>query len=361
MQQRFDSRKYSVRDFEEWNDRGYLILAPKFQRRHVWNPKARSYLIDTIIRGKPIPKIFMRQFLDTKTRITIREVVDGQQRLRTVLDFIKDGFKIDKVHNDDFGGMFFRDLDEDAQRQILSYEFAVDLLQDMPDEEVYEVFARLNTYSYRLNPQELRHAKFFGDFRTSVYKLANEFMTFWEVNKVFSRLSILRMAEAEFVSDLLIAMSDGIQEKSKSVIDRYYNNFDDKFPHRATHEKRFRETMDCLGGIMGEDLPKSNYKTTRLLYPLFCAIYHMQHGLPGLSVKHKNLSTSHHSRLRKALLQIEDIFTKVREEGVTEDLAYLTAEQRKFYKAYSSYWVRAANRKFLTQYLCKLMLQALRK
>src|SRR5947209_751930 len=36
MQQRFNTRNYSVRDFEEWNDKGELTLAPKFQRREVW-------------------------------------------------------------------------------------------------------------------------------------------------------------------------------------------------------------------------------------------------------------------------------------------------------------------------------------
>lgn len=52
MQQRFNTRNYSVRDFEEWHGRGELVLAPKFQRREVWVDKARSYLIDTIVPGK---------------------------------------------------------------------------------------------------------------------------------------------------------------------------------------------------------------------------------------------------------------------------------------------------------------------
>ena len=57
MQQLFNTRNYSIRDFEEWDSRNELVLQPKFQRRDVWSDKARSYLIDTIVRGKPIPKI----------------------------------------------------------------------------------------------------------------------------------------------------------------------------------------------------------------------------------------------------------------------------------------------------------------
>src|SRR5437764_667186 len=154
MQQAFSTRTYSVRDFEQWNEQGELTLAPKFQRRDVWAPKAKSYLIDTIVRGKPIPKLYMRQSVAPTGRRTTREIVDGQQRLRTVLHYIDDGFRISKAHNREFGGKFFSQLDEETQKDILKYEFGVDLLQDMPDNEVYDLFARINTYAEKLKPQE---------------------------------------------------------------------------------------------------------------------------------------------------------------------------------------------------------------
>src|SRR5271157_5513226 len=169
MQQLFNTRNYSVRDFEEWYERGDLVLAPKFQRRLIWIPKARSYLIDTIVRGKPIPKIYMRQDTNPKTRRTKREIVDGQQRLSTVLSFIKDGFKISRAHHEQFGGKYFSGLDKGTQSDVLKYEFVVDLLQDMPDNEVYDLFTRINTYAEKLKPQELRNARFFGEFNSSLY------------------------------------------------------------------------------------------------------------------------------------------------------------------------------------------------
>lgn len=361
MQQRFDTRKNSVRDFAEWNEKGDLRLAPEFQRNKVWNDKARSYLIDTIVRGKPIPKIYMRQFFDLKSRKTTREVVDGQQRLHAVLDYLNNEFKLNKAHNKEHGGLFFRDLDEDTQRDILCYEFTVDLLQDMPDSDVYEVFARLNTYSYRLNAQELRHAKYYGDFRTCAYQLANEFVTFWESSKIFTKSRLLRMEDAEFVSDLLIAMSDGIHEKDKKVIDGFYHKYDDNFPSRRLLEKRFREVMDHIGGVMQGAIAESNFKSTRLFFPLFCAIYNTEFGLPGMNGERTPIRISSYEKIRDALTKIDDIFQKVKEEGKTEDLAYLTAEQRKVYKAYSVYWVREANRRFLSNYIGKLIAQALQR
>lgn len=405
MQQIFSPRPYSVRDFAEWYDKGELVLVPKFQRRPVWSDKARSYFIDTIIRGKPTSKIFMRQEINPITRRTRREVVDGQQRLRSVLDFLADGFPVSKTHNEEHAGKYFSQLDEDTQLDILKYEFAVDLLQDVPDTEVYDIFARLNTYSVTLNAQELRNAQYFGEFKTSVYRLANEFMTFWEKMAIFTDRQILRMAEVEFVSELLIAMSEGIKAKSKTYIDNYYRDRDDRFPRRKTLESRFQKTMDAIGGIMGDALPDSRLREPRLLYPLFCAVYHLQFGLSGLVCDQTPFKPSDYPKLRIALGKVDDIFEKFEEEEdfqrrleagasleelmeekrqrrleagepeeeVNADIEAetadgrvgrydpLTPDERRFYDAYSVHWVHADRRKLLTEYICRLMVNALRE
>ncbi len=62
----FDSRTYSINDFIEWEERKQLEISPKFQRRSVWSPQAKSYLIDTILKDKPLPKIFIRATTDPK-------------------------------------------------------------------------------------------------------------------------------------------------------------------------------------------------------------------------------------------------------------------------------------------------------
>ena len=96
MQQAFHTRNYSIRDFEEWQKRGELILQPKFQRRDVWSDKARSYLMNTIVRRKTDSQNAHALETSAETRRVLREIVDGQQRLHTVLKFIKNGFKINK-------------------------------------------------------------------------------------------------------------------------------------------------------------------------------------------------------------------------------------------------------------------------
>src|ERR1700724_737586 len=353
MQQRFSTRNYSVRDFEEWNERGELTLAPKFQRREVWIDKARSYLIDTIIRGKPIPKIYMRQTTNPSTRRTHREIVDGQQRLRTVLTFIKDAFQVSRAHSDVYGGKYYSDLDADTQGDVLKYEFVVDLLQDMPDHEVYDLFARINTYSERLKPQELRNAKFFGEFKSSAYLLANEFVTFFEINKVFSSKQILRMTEVEFVSELLLAIHEGIREGKKTVIDNCYKNYDDVFPNRKTHEKRFRETMDIIGAIVEGDLAQLKFRAPRLFYPLFCAVFHLKFGLPKIRTTRNPMKVADYPKLKMTLERVDALLDTIEAAERAHNIANATSVVLRFYKAYSEHWVHADNRNTMTEYLSR--------
>ena len=358
MQQRFNTRNYSIRDFEEWRERGELVLAPKFQRREVWNAKAKSFLIDTILRGKPIPKIYMRQDVNPVTRRTTREIVDGQQRLATVLNFVKDGFKVSRTHNSEYGGKHFGELDTETQNEVLKYEFVVDLLQDMPDNEVYDLFARINTYSEKLTSQELRNAKYFGEFKSSVYLLSTDYVTFLRDNKVFSPRGILRMGEAEFISELLLAIQEGIREGNKLTIDAAYKKYDDGFPNRRTHEKRFRETMDTIREVFGDDLPSSGFRQTRLLYPLFCAIYHMKFGLQKLSSPRRPIRQAVYPKVKSTLENVDELISRIKAADKAHEDIVLSLEQRKTYAAYSEHWVHASNRTILTRYLCKQLVRA---
>jgi hypothetical protein len=259
--------------------------------------------------------------------------VDGQQRLRTVLSFIKDGFKIIKAHHEEFGGKYFSDLDEAIQGDILKYEFVVDLLQDMPDNEVYDLFARINTYSEKLTPQELRNARWFGEFKSSVYLLAKDFVTFFEADKVFTPKQILRVSEAEFVSDLLLAIQEGIRAGEKHIIDNAYKNYDDEFLDRKLHERHFRETMDVIGGILGDDLPQSVFRATRLLYPLFCAVFHLKFGIPNFTKAKVSLKVTEYPKLKMALEKIDELIGKIETGKKNNENIPLSPEDRKFYDA----------------------------
>ena len=302
----FDSRTYSINDFIEWDDRGQLEISPKFQRRSVWSPQAKSYLIDTILKDKPLPKIFIRATTDPKTKKTTREIVDGQQRIRTILSFVKDGFRISKVHNEEFGGMLYSELPDEVQGEFLKYELSVDLLLDVQDRDILDVFARLNTYSVSLNKQELFNAKYFGYFKQLVYKLSGDFYTFWTENLIFTDTKIMRMAEAELMTDLIIAALEGIQ--SKKSAEEYYSKYDEDFGCRKEIESNIKGTMDLIGNLFGSTLKTSNFRTVPNFYGLFVALYHMNFGIPNMALPRKAITEKDIPKIVNTLEDINSIF-----------------------------------------------------
>ncbi|MEO0075341.1 MAG: DUF262 domain-containing protein [candidate division WOR-3 bacterium] len=298
----FINKSYSINDFSEWDKRGVLILSPKFQRRRVWIEKAKSYLIDTIIRGLPLPPIFIREKIDLTTRKSVREVIDGQQRLAAILDYMKDGFTILKIHNEDFGNIYFSDLPADIQTEFLQYEIPTNVVSVTEDKDILGIFARLNTYTVPLNKTELMNAKFFGLFKQTIHNLAHEFHTFWITKKILSEQKISRMADVELTSDLVIASMDGI--KDKKVIEKYYINYDDKFDNKKDIECNFKKCINVINNIYGEILPNSYFNGLPLFYSLYCLIYDLLYGMQN-SDNTLRIQKSQYSRIRNALEQLE--------------------------------------------------------
>jgi hypothetical protein len=322
-----DSRTYSINDFREWDNSGTLVLTPKFQRRSVWSEKARSYLIDTVLRDFPMPKIFMRQYIDDAAR-TIRELVDGQQRIRTILTYLGNGFPVMRVHGGaEFGGKYYDDLPKEAKDNFLNYNISVDVLIGASDREVLDIFARLNTYGVRLNRQELINAQYFGDFKQTVYSLGYEFYRFWVENDIFSETDIARMLEAELTSELVIAMLDGIQ--SRKVVENYYKTYDDEFTQKPAVVENFKCCMDLIGKITENRLRASHFSSAHLFYSLYCATYDLLYGLPGSSTEQVDFDTKTIVRLRATLWDIDVLFEQKFESLRGNNLKFVEASTRR--------------------------------
>ncbi|GHI00630.1 DUF262 domain-containing protein [Neobacillus kokaensis] len=269
-----ETKVYSINDFLNWNESKELQLSPKYQRNNVWNSKAESYLIDTILRGLPIPQVFLRQTIDTKIRKTYREVIDGQQRLRTIVKFEKNEFPIMKAHNSELAGMYYRDLDEDMQMQFLDYQIPVELIKTSDDSVVYDMFMRVNTNSNTLNKQELRNAKYWGDFKVLVYKLASEWRNFFAEFSIFKDSDFIRMVDAEYISSLLILLREGIVQDTPAKIDMYYKKFDNGMYDSEESEALFKEVMRDIKTLFDKTqinfryINKKNYFYTLFAYQL---------------------------------------------------------------------------------------------
>lgn len=274
---------YSVLDFLEWQRQGTLDLRPFYQRRSVWNPRIKSLLMDSIIRGFPIPLVFLHSRLDVKTSRSVRQVVDGQQRLRTILSYIDphclsdpedwDDFTILKSHNRDLGGKTFSELSESTQTTILQTSLSVNVLPtDIADVTVLQIFQRMNSTGLKLTDQEIRNGSYFGEFKDSSFSVAYEQNQRWLKWRLFSRQEIAQMKEVEFASELLGSLLHGVSSRSQSQITKLYRDHDEAFTNREEAEQKFRMAFEYLAPIYeeraGQVLP-SRFMSTAWFYPLF--------------------------------------------------------------------------------------------
>lgn len=284
--------QFRVSDFVAWQRDGALELNPNFQRRPVWKPGAKSFLIDTILRGLPVPIIFLRDMLsDLKKLKPKRDVVDGQQRIRTLLSFIdsslladydptRDEFTILRAHNEELGGKSFDMLPAEYKQKILDYQFSVhSFAADTDDRDILQIFARMNATGVKLNAQELRNAEFFDQFKTVVYELATEQLNRWRDWKVFTADQIARMDEVELTSEFVLLIISGILERKASTITDYYREFDNNFSESKEVANRFRTTFDMIEAMLPLDVIIKLFNRRAVFYALFVTVYGLQFGI----------------------------------------------------------------------------------
>ena len=306
---------YSPLDFIEWKKTKALELTPKFQRRSVWKSPARGYLIDTLIKGMPVPPIYLRRRQSDDFKHTVREVIDGQQRISAVIDFIEGKFALRKGLNGAKKAMKFSELSNADQDAIREYSFICEVISGVSDEEVLQMFARLNTYSVQLSAQELRNGKWFGVFKQTAYQLAFEHVEFWRSTRIFSEQKIARMLEAELTSELLIAMDDGMQDKKKSI-DSFYEKYDEEFEGATRLSTRFKAVIDDINDSMSGELQETVFNRTPLFYSLFCAVYHYRFGLPKEELKtpKARLGETQRQNLRDTIIRLSEGLVSYQDE-----------------------------------------------
>ena len=192
------------------------IIIPEWQRRYIWSVRQASSFIESLLFGLPVPGIFLAK----NSKSGQLEVIDGQQRLKTLQFFFNEEFNpvesarsrpVFKLQGVDerFLGLSLRDLTSKARRDLNnSLIHATVVKQESPpddDTSMYQIFKRLNTGGVNVTPQEIRCAIYQGGLITTIKQL-NEYSE-WRriVGKSHARLKdeelILRFLAMMHVSD----------------------------------------------------------------------------------------------------------------------------------------------------------------
>ncbi|WP_235444017.1 DUF262 domain-containing protein [Idiomarina zobellii] len=268
-------------DLVEQVERKEVLINKEYQRGSgLWPDSARSYFIDTILEGYPFPKIYLYQIFNEMVNRPIKEVVDGQQRLTTIIDFYSNKFRLTSASRD-YKGMKFEDLDDDAKQRFISYQIEVSTILSAKRSELLEMFRRINAYTAPLSAAEKRHATYQGAFKWFVVEMSDKYSPALEGLKVFTSKQLARMHDSEFIADLILALESGIVQKSASSIEKLYKKYEKEFPH----SDYYYEVIDSFFQVLATDF-EPLYDTFMMksyaLNSLFCAYTHCKFGLPGV-------------------------------------------------------------------------------
>lgn len=326
--------------FNDMNINGRLDMRPPYQRNAVWTERQKSYLIDSILNGYPIPELIIQEDIDEKGQAKYI-IVDGQQRMRAVFEFLADQFGLNKEDSPEFNGTNFSGLDTEQKKTFFKYNFIVRSIPEMPDSDIREIFKRLNRNVVSLNAQEIRKAAYSGGLIKLVTALSAN--PFWADMKLFTANDIKRMRDEQFISELALAVVYGITNK-KDKLESFYEESEVDFPQKDFVRDSFESVFKTLGS-MSFQLSKTRWKNKTDFYTLFLSIIYIKELLP--------LSEDENRILVNGLLEFSTSVSKCLEVNETSDDNF-PEDIRNFAKgvrASTDYNARTLRQKSLNHYI----------
>jgi hypothetical protein len=236
---------------------GLLKVDESFQRRYVWLKKHKIKLIETILIGYTIPEIYLWAIdTNSQTGETTYSIVDGQQRIGALTDYIGGKFTLTGNYLEDsqanFANKKFNELSDEDRKNIWSYRFSIRFInEEVSYEDIVKMFLRLNSTDKALNPQELRHAEFDGLFLKTATEVAD--FPFWGENNIFSSDELRRMGDVQFTSSILMFLRLGVEsENSQDAINKAYDLFNEKYDEADSDKKMIQKMLDYVQELVNK-------------------------------------------------------------------------------------------------------------
>jgi hypothetical protein len=228
-----ESNTISLANFWENYQLEKYNFNPGYQRDSVWSEEKQSFLIDSILKNIPIPPIFLHQIIDDNTGKTSYAVIDGKQRLTSIINFIKgeissssDG-EDSPLFNARLAGLEFTELETedliDIRRSFWRYSIPIEYIDTSDKSTIDAIFDRLNRNGEPLQGQELRRAGYYGTtLLNHVEELAKT--PFWAER--LEHVDVKRMEDREFVSEIIFFLLEKSPLKSdQKELDKLYNKY----------------------------------------------------------------------------------------------------------------------------------------
>ena len=207
----FEITSWPISRLVELTTSGALNLRPSYQRNDIWTTPAKRRLIETINDGFPLPTFFLHETVLNEKY----DMVDGQQRTRAIMGYLDGSFKDDKG----------KKYDRSTDAVILSYLIPVTIIRFKEEDDgssIREFYYRVNNFGARLNRPETLKAQYAN---TPLQLLVEQVVEseLWEELGLFTDAAQNRMADLDFIAELLTLLRWGITDK-KIHVDRFYDD-----------------------------------------------------------------------------------------------------------------------------------------
>lgn len=271
----FDRNKRTIKSIYDDFAAGSLLVDRTYQRRRVWLDQDKVRLIETILMGLIIPEVFFwPATVDPETGDFITHIVDGQQRIDAIVDFIDGKYKLsaryflDDEMREKYGNKFFAELPAEAKREIWTYKISVvEIDKSWTKPQITTMFYRLNLTNYSLNEQEKRNSKVsaFGDKAEALSTL-----DFWTHMHVFSAVDARRMKDIEYCCSVYILAQEGIVDQTNNKrINQYYDDYAEEYDVDGTITNRITSAMEIIEKLTDATMLSFVSKKAQM-YTMFC-------------------------------------------------------------------------------------------
>ena len=326
---RVDYHSLLVQDLVTWHNNSEIDLSPWYQRRAVWTVPQKAYLINTMFERKPVPTLYFRHSLDLEQDKSLREVVDGQQRIRSILEYVKGAFAA--RHPNHKQKVKHNQLRGEEKRKFRETQLSGGWLLGASDPDVIEVFGRLNSVSKTLNSSEKRNSQFSGDFKQFCLRQAASRVSLWRNFGVFTANDIARMQEIQFVADIVLNFLQGLSDYSDLKIGKLYQEKDEEFPEAKEVEQRLESCFSTIASM-----PKTVFVDTIFSRkPIFFSLVLVLDQLRRVKAK----------SLQESLFEIDERFNS------DTPMSKRTSAESEFHEACIASTQRIKSRKIRDRYL----------
>lgn len=362
LKESIPSNSVKIIDIFSKIDAGILDTSPDFQRKLIWKKQHKYAFIETILMNFPFPEVYIASAeMDVETLKSREIVVDGKQRLTTIVDYIK-GIN-DFVNQKKITP--FETLSTEEKRDFLNYLVTVKDLKDMKENYIKEIFQRINSTEYSLNANERINALYGGgefalfckqivDFSYTatlddtdiiIDSLTKQFLnSFFIDNEIFSENDKARMFDEHYIMLIISTFLEGDYYGRSSKVNEYLEKYNSSF---EMHEQQLKLLLNSITIISKLGFYKNSYWFNKA--NLFTLIIELS------KFKESDINLQ---KLEEELLNLE---TKVDLYFSDDDTSEITENEKKYFEVSRQGSHEKANRIFRGKLINDLVKKCLDK